>query len=41
MEMMKKNVAPENAIIKAIDVMASRGTLVFRNMRKTIERRAQ
>lgn len=40
-EMMKKNIAPENAIIKAIDVMAARGTLMFRNMRKTIERRAQ
>lgn len=40
-EMIKKNIAPENAIIKAIDIMAARGTLVFRNMRKTIERRAQ
>lgn len=38
-EMIKKGIASENAIIKAIDVMAARGTFAFKNMRKTIERK--
>lgn len=38
LEMMKKNVAPENAITQAINFMAARGTLNFKNMRRQITR---
>jgi len=40
LQMLKLNVAPENAITKAIDVMATRGTLDFKNMRKQIYRKS-
>jgi DNA replication licensing factor MCM5 len=38
LQMIEKKIAPENAIIKAINVMAARGSLVFKNMRKQIVR---
>lgn len=38
LQMIEKKIAPENAIIKAINIMAARGSLVFKNMRKQIVR---